>query len=47
MMKPHNKECGFLRKYLADMNPLEAMEFVHKQMQMTKNNEKFLMVMNK
>ena len=36
-----------LRKYLADMNPLEAMEFVHKQMQMTKNNEEFLMSMNK
>lgn len=36
-----------LRKYLADMNPLEAMEFVHKQMQMTRNNEEFLMSMNK
>ena len=36
-----------LRKYLADMNPLEAMEFVHKQMQMTRSNEEFLMSMNK
>lgn len=36
-----------LRKYLADMNPLEAMEFVQKQMQMTRNNEEFLMSMNR
>ena len=36
-----------LRKYLADMNPLEAMEFVQKQMQMTRSNEEFLMSMNK
>jgi transcription termination factor Rho len=36
-----------LRKYLADMNPLEAMEFVHKQMKMTNSNEEFLMSMNK
>ena len=28
-----------LRKYLADMNPLEAMEFVQKHMQSTLNNE--------
>jgi len=36
-----------LRKYLADMNPLEAMEFVQKQMQTTRNNEEFLMSMNR
>ena len=36
-----------LRKYLADMNPLEAMEFVQKQMQLTRNNDEFLMSMNK
>lgn len=36
-----------LRKYLADMNPLEAMEFVQKQMQTTRSNEEFLMSMNK
>lgn len=36
-----------MRKYLADMNPLEAMEFVQKQMKLTRNNEEFLMSMNK
>lgn len=36
-----------LRKYLADMNPLEAMEFVQRQMQTTRNNEEFLMSMNR
>ncbi len=36
-----------MRKYLADMNPLEAMEFVQKQMKVTRNNEEFLMSMNK
>ncbi len=36
-----------LRKYLADMNPLEAMEFVQKHMQSTLSNEEFLMSMNR
>lgn len=36
-----------MRKYLADMNPLEAMEFVQKQMKGTRNNEEFLMSMNR
>lgn len=36
-----------LRKYLSDMNPLEAMDFVHKQMKSTLNNEEFLMSMNR
>ena len=36
-----------LRKYLSDMNPIEAMEFVEKQMKATLNNEEFLMSMNK
>lgn len=36
-----------LRKYLADMNPVEAMEFVNKSMKSTLNNEEFLMSMNK
>lgn len=36
-----------LRKYLADMNPMEAMEFVQKQMKSTLNNEEFLMSMNR
>ena len=36
-----------LRKYLSDMNPVEATEFVEKQMKATLNNEEFLMSMNK
>ena len=36
-----------LRKYLSDMNPVEAMEFVEKQMKATLNNKEFLMSMNK
>ena len=35
-----------LRKYLADMNPIEAMEFVNDKIKFTKNNEEFLMSMN-
>ncbi len=36
-----------LRKYLSDMNPVEAMEFVEKSIRGTFNNEEFLMSMNK
>lgn len=36
-----------LRKYLSDMNSVEAMEFVQKQMKGTQSNEEFLMSMNK
>ena len=36
-----------LRKYLADMNPVEAMEFVNRSIKNTLNNEEFLMSMNK
>ena len=35
-----------LRKYLSDMNPVEAMTFVKDRMEKTKNNEEFLMSMN-
>lgn len=35
-----------LRKYLSDMNPVEAMEFMDQRIRMTKNNEEFLMTMN-
>ncbi|WP_425236176.1 transcription termination factor Rho [Ulvibacterium sp.] len=35
-----------LRKYLADMNPIEAMEFLEQRIKQTKNNEEFLMTMN-
>ncbi|MFD0860640.1 transcription termination factor Rho [Sungkyunkwania multivorans] len=35
-----------LRKYLADMNPVEAMEFIEDRMKRTRSNEEFLMTMN-
>lgn len=35
-----------LRKYLADMNPVEAMEFINDRIKQTKNNEEFLISMN-
>jgi transcription termination factor Rho len=35
-----------LRKYLADMNPIEAMEFMERRIKQTRNNEEFLMTMN-
>lgn len=35
-----------LRKYLADMNPVEAMEFIHQRFKQTRNNEEFLISMN-
>jgi transcription termination factor Rho len=35
-----------MRKYLADMNPVEAMEFINDRFIKTKNNEEFLISMN-
>ena len=35
-----------MRKYLADMNPVEAMEFVNDRFKKTKSNEEFLISMN-
>lgn len=35
-----------LRKYLADMNPVEAMEFIEQRIKQTRNNEEFLLTMN-
>jgi len=35
-----------LRKYLADMNPIEAMEFIEQRIKQTRSNEEFLMTMN-
>ena len=35
-----------LRKYLSDMNPIEAMDFTKSHLENTKNNEEFLMSMN-
>ena len=35
-----------MRKYLADMNPVEAMEFINERFKQTRNNEEFLVSMN-
>ncbi len=35
-----------MRKYLADMNPVEAMEFMEQRIKQTKSNEEFLMTMS-
>ena len=35
-----------MRKYLADMNPVEAMEFINDRFKKTKDNEEFLISMN-
>lgn len=35
-----------LRKFISDMNPIEAMNTIHKSMQTTRNNEEFLISMN-
>lgn len=35
-----------LRKYLSDMNPIEAMDFVKERLEKTKDNDEFLMSMN-
>ena len=35
-----------LRKYISDMNPVEAMNTIHKTMEHTRNNDEFLLSMN-
>jgi transcription termination factor Rho len=35
-----------LRNYLADMNSVEAMEFMKTRLEKTQNNEEFLVSMN-
>ncbi|WP_449388712.1 transcription termination factor Rho [Chryseobacterium lineare] len=42
-----SQRMWILRKYLSEMNPIEAMEFVDKNIKGTINNEEFLMSMNK
>ncbi|MCQ2279674.1 MAG: transcription termination factor Rho [Bacteroidales bacterium] len=48
LLQPQNtlQRVWVLRSHLADMTPLEAMEFVKDKMQFTKTNEEFLMAMN-
>ncbi|OUW35182.1 MAG: transcription termination factor Rho [Flavobacteriaceae bacterium TMED179] len=40
------KRMWIMRKYLADMNPVEAMEFINDRFTRTKSNEEFLISMN-
>lgn len=44
--KDTTQRLWVLRKYLADMNPVEAMEFMSDRIKSTRNNEEFLISMN-
>lgn len=44
--KPMMNKIWILRNYLADMNPVEAMEFLKDRMSKTASNEEFLISMN-
>ncbi len=46
MSKEALQRMWIMRKYLADMNPIEAMEFMKDRMKNTKTNEEFLQSMN-
>lgn len=45
--EPTMQRMWILRNHLADMTPLEAMEFLKNRMQDTRSNEEFLISMNK
>jgi len=40
------QKMWILRKYLNDMNPVEAMEFINDRIKQTRSNEEFLVTMN-
>ncbi|GAA4112783.1 transcription termination factor Rho [Aquimarina addita] len=40
------KRMWIMRKYLSDMNPVEAMEFINERFKQTRNNDEFLISMN-
>jgi transcription termination factor Rho len=44
--KDHLQRIWILRKHIADMNPVEAMEFLKGRIEQTRNNEEFLISMN-
>jgi transcription termination factor Rho len=46
MDKDSLQRVWILRKHLADMNPIEAMEFIKDRINGTQNNEEFLISMN-
>lgn len=45
--EPTQQRMWVLRNHLADMNPIEAMEFLQNHIKNTRNNEEFLISMNK
>ena len=46
LQKEHLQRLWILRKHLADMNPVEAMEFLRDRIVNTRSNEEFLISMN-
>ena len=40
------KRMWIMRKYLADMNPVEAMDTINEKIKQTRNNDEFLTSMN-
>ena len=46
MSKEELKRVWILRKMLADMNSIEAMEFLKSRLKDTRSNEEFLIAMN-
>ncbi len=46
MDKEHLQRMWILRKYLADMNPIEAMEDIKNRVEQTRSNEEFFITMN-
>ena len=47
MDKDELQRVWLLRKYMADMNPMETMEFLLSKMKGTKTNQEFLLTMNR
>ncbi|MXV39253.1 transcription termination factor Rho [Flavobacteriaceae bacterium Ap0902] len=45
--EPTSQRMWILRNHMADMNPVEAMDFLKKQIQNSKSNEEFLVSMNR
>ena len=46
MDKDTLQRVWLIRKFIADMNPVEAMEFMKDRMQQTLSNDEFLLTMN-
>ncbi len=48
LLLPENvvQKMWIMRRYLADMNPIEAMEFINERIKQSKSNEEFLISMN-